>query len=584
MKNKRVILLLVLFLLPGIQFCYSQSNDAPKEVQQTDFGKFNNSSLGKNVFVFDPSMNMNEIQIMIDTIFNRQSVRRSEFSKNRYALLFKPGKYNLDIKVNYYMEIIGLGKSPDDVVITGAIRSNTLHNNSVLTNFWRSVENLTIVPSDTTVVWGVSQAAPMRRVHIKGNLQLYDKGYASGGFLSDSKIDGVISSGPQQQWFTRNTQMGKWVGSNWNMMFVGVINPPAEDWPVKPFTKIKETPVIREKPYLTLNDNGFAVTVPLLKKNSIGPDWINNTPNEKTLTEKEFYIAKADIDNSESINSALKKGKNLLFTPGMYTLDRSLKVTRKGTVIIGLGMPSLMPLNGNAVIDISDVDGISVCGLLIDAGKISSKVLFQVGEPGSGKSHEKDPVFLYDIFFRVGGPSEGSATSCMVINSKDACVDHIWLWRADHGNGVGWDKNRCANGLIVNGDNVTIYGLFNEHFQEYQTLWSGNEGRVYFYQSELPYDPPTVDSWKHDGVFGYASYKVSDNVKRHEAWGIGIYNVFYNAPCIVDNAIETPIALESKIHHKIIFWLNGNKESIVKSVINGKGGSVCVSNRKVVMD
>jgi len=584
MKNKGILFLLVLILLQGLQFCYSQGTYSPKEVQQTDFGKFNNSSLGKNVFIFDPSMNMNEIQIMIDTIFNRQSVRRSEFSKNRYALLFKPGKYNLDVKVNYYMEIIGLGKSPEDVVITGAIRSNTLHNNSVLTNFWRSVENLTIIPSDTTVVWGVSQAAPMRRVHIKGNLQLYDKGYASGGFLSDSKIDGVISSGPQQQWFTRNTQMGKWVGSNWNMMFVGVINPPAEEWPVKPFTKIKETPVIREKPYLTLNDKGFEVNIPLLKKNSIGPDWINNSSNEKTLTENEFYIAKADIDNSESINSALKKGKNLLFTPGMYTLDKSLKVTRKGTLIMGLGMPSLMPSNGNAVIEISDVDGVSVCGLLIDAGKISSKVLFQVGEPGSAKSHEKDPVFLYDIFFRVGGPSEGSATSCMVINSKDACVDHIWLWRADHGNGVGWDKNRGANGLIVNGDNVTIYGLFNEHFQEYQTLWNGNDGRVYFYQSELPYDPPTVDSWKHDGVFGYASYKVSDNVKSHEAWGIGIYNVFYNAPCIVDNAIETPAALESKIHHKIIFWLNGNKESIVKSVINGKGGSVSVSNRKVVMD
>jgi hypothetical protein len=243
-----------------------------------------------------------------------------------------------------------------------------------------------------------------------------------------------------------------------------------------------------------------------------------------------------------------------------------------------------MSTNGNAVLEISDVDGVSVCGLLIDAGKISSNILFQVGESGSGKSHEKDPVFLYDIFFRVGGPSEGSATSCMVINSKDVCVDHVWLWRADHGNGVGWDKNKCANGLIVNGDNVTIYGLFNEHFQEYQTLWNGNNGRVYFYQSELPYDPPTVDSWKHDGVFGYASYKVADKVKSHEAWAIGIYNVFYNAPCIVDNAIETPVALESKIHHKIIFWLNGNKESIVKSIINGKGGAVSVSNRKAIMD
>jgi hypothetical protein len=81
----------------------------------------------------------------------------------------------------------------------------------------------------------------------------------------------------------------------------------------------------------------------------------------------------------------------------------------------------------------------------------------------------------------------------------------------------------------------------------------------------------------------YASYKVSDNVKTHEAWGIGIYNVFYDAPVIVDNAIETPVALENKIHNKIIFWLNGNKESIVKSIINGKGGAVNVTNRKATM-
>ncbi|HZY26066.1 MAG TPA: hypothetical protein VFE71_09590, partial [Bacteroidales bacterium] len=259
-------------------------------------------------------------------------------------------------------------------------------------------------------------------------------------------------------------------------------------------------------------------------------------------------------------------------------------ITRPGTVIMGIGMPSLMPENGNSVFEISDVDGVTVAGILVDAGKISSKTLMQVGEPGSARSHESDPVFLYDIFFRVGGPSEGSASSCLVINSNNVYVDHVWLWRADHGNGVGWNKNRGANGLIVKGDNVTVYGLFNEHFQEYQTLWNGNNGKVYFYQSEMPYDPPAVDSWKHDDVYGYASYKVSDKVKYHEAWGLGIYNVFYDAPVIVDNAIETPSAVENRIHHIIICWLDGNKNSIVKSIINGKGGSVSFSHRQAKMN
>ena len=585
MKIKFVLLALVLILLPIAQQSFSQLSYSSVKSLPENFKKYNLPSLGENIFVFEPAMEMKEIQAVIDTIFARQSARRSEFSTNRYALLFRPGKYNLDVKVDYYMQVLGLGESPEDVVITGAVRSNTTHGNSVLTNFWRSVENLTVVPNDnSTMVWGVSQAAPLRRVHIKGNLQLFDKGYASGGFLADSKIDGTITSGPQQQWFTRNSETGKWEGGNWNMMFVGVAGAPEENWPELPYTTINEVPVIREKPFLAFDEKGFSVKIPGLKKNSTGPDWINGVKAEKTLRLDKFYIVKPDIDNSESINAALKKGKNLLITPGRYFLKESLKVTRPGTVIMGIGLATLIPENGKPAMEISDVNGVLVCGLTIDAGKVFSEKLFEVGSPGSQKSHASNPVFLYDIFFRVGGPAEGSASSCMVIDSKDVCVDHIWLWRADHGNGVGWDKNRGANGLIVNGDNVTVYGLFNEHFQEYQTLWNGNNGRVYFYQSEMPYDPPTADAWKHDGTNGYASYKVSDHVKTHEAWGLGIYNVFYNAPVIVDNAIETPAALEDKIHHKIIFWLNGNKESIVKNIINGKGGSVNVSNRKATME
>jgi hypothetical protein len=576
MRKKKFLFLLLPVLLAFPQILISQS-----AINQS---KYNYPSFGENVFVFDPTMNMKEVQILLDTLFNRQALTKSEFNKNRFALLFKPGIYNLDIQVGYYMQIAGLGASPEDVIIKGAVRSNTMNHNSVLTNFWRSVENLTIVPTtDSTVVWGVSQAAPMRRVHIKGNLNLFDDGYASGGFLADSKIDGVVSSGPQQQWLSRNTEWQKWVGGNWNMMFIGVQGAPAENWPENPYTVIEKTPVIREKPYLSFDKKGFTVKVPQLENNSSGATWTNPSRVDTPVSIKDFYIVRAGKDDSESINNALKKGKNLLFTPGIYLIDKTLRVTRKGTIIMGMGFPSLMAVNGNSAIELSDVDAITVSGITIDAGPLKSESLFVAGEKGSSRSHETNPTFLYDVFFRVGGPSEGSASNCMVINSKNIVVDHVWLWRADHGNGVGWYKNMCANGLIVNGDDVTIYGLFNEHFQEYQTLWNGNNGRVYFYQSEMPYDPPSVDSWKHNGTYGYASYKVSENVKTHEAWGIGIYNVFYDAPVIVDNAIESPAVLEDKIHNKIIFWLNGNKESVVKSIINGKGGEINVSNRKAAI-
>ncbi len=584
MKSKLTIGLIILLLI-NIQISKAQVPQTSQARFQALTAKFTNTMFGENVFVFDPGTNVKEIQNVIDTLYNQQHPRKSEFGLHRYALLFKPGTYQVDLKIGYYTHIMGLGESPDDVIINGSLISKGEKNGNVTCNFWRSVENLTIVsPAGAVNIWGVSQAAPMRRVHIKGDIQLHDNGWASGGFLADSKIDGTVFSGGQQQWFTRNTDLGKWQGGSWNMMFVGVPNAPVDKWPDNPYTVIDKTPLIREKPYLILKGSDYRIQIPKLKKNSTGISWINRGKGEDNLKIADFYIVKSNVDNSESINAALKKGKNLIITPGIYHLDKSIKVTRPGTLIYGMGMPSLQSLNGNPVMEISDIDGVTVCGLTVDAGVIPSETLFAVGEPNSAKSHAKNPSFLFDIFFRIGGYGEGKASSCMVINSKDVTVDHTWLWRADHGKNVGWDANTCKNGLIVNGDNVTVYGLFCEHFQEYQTLWNGNNGKMYFYQSEMPYDPPTVDSWKHGTVGGFASYKVSDGVTSHEAWGLGIYCVFYKAPVIVDNTIETPIAVEENIHHKIIFWLNGNKESVMKSIINGKGGPVDVSKRKATMN
>ncbi|MGN6302426.1 MAG: hypothetical protein ACTHN8_15195, partial [Angustibacter sp.] len=43
------------------------------------------------------------------------------------------------------------------------------------------------------------------------------------------------------------------------------------------------------------------------------------------------------------------------------------------------------------------------------------------------------------------------------------------------------------------------------------------------FQNELPYDAPDQAAWQHDGVLGYAAYKVADSVKDHELWGGGSY-------------------------------------------------------------
>lgn len=580
------ILIHLIFFVFFSKVSLSQALDQSSGKLPDFASKYNNADFGKNVFIFDPKMDMQEIQMLIDSIYTHQHPRSSEFGTDRFAFLFKPGAYQLVIKIGYYTSIIGLGESPDDVVINGILMSQGEKNGNVTCNFWRSVENITIAPPGQEMnIWGVSQASPMRRVHIKGDIQLHDNGWASGGYLADSKIDDTVFAGGQQQWFTRNTELGNWDRGSWNMMFMGVLNAPEDKWPENPYTVIEKTPLIREKPYLALKGTEYMLKVPQINKNRIGISWDSGHHNEEVYSLQDFYVVKAGADNASTINNALSRGKNIFFPPGIYVMDESLKITRTGTIMAGIGMATLKSGNGNPVIEIADVDGVTLSGFIIDAGANQSETLVRVGETNSVVDHEGNPSFLFDIFMRVGGYGEGKSSSCMIINSNNVVIDHTWLWRADHGKNVGWDQNITKNGLIVNGDNVTVYGLFCEHFHEYQTLWNGDAGKVYFYQSEMPYDPPTADSFNHGTTNGYASYKVSEDVSSHEAWGLGIYCVFFKAPVIVDQAIETPTHIEKDIHHKIIYWLyGGNKESKILSVINGKGGHVDVNTVKTVME
>jgi hypothetical protein len=157
--------------------------------------------------------------------------------------------------------------------------------------------------------------------------------------------------------------------------------------------------------------------------------------------------------------------------------------------------------------------------------------------------------------------------SCFVtVNSNDVIGDHLWLWRADHGKGAGWDSNLNANGLIENGDNVTIYGLFVEHTQEYQTLWYGENGRVYFYQCEMPYDPPSQEAWMRGDVKGYPGYKVDDTVETHEAWGIGVYSVLRNRSVEAENGMEAPNKPGIKMHHLLTIRIRGNINHVISGV------------------
>ena len=533
---------------------------------------------GPNVQVFNPSMPAKDIQAQIDKVYAVQ--QRNEFGPERNALLFLPGEYKVDVPIGFYTEAIGLGASPDDVRITGDVRAEPVRGNNATVTFWRTAEGLSVTPAGGTMRWAVSQAAPFRRMHIRGDMVLHKNGgWASGGWMSDDLIDGAVNAGPQQQWIARNSEWQKWTGSNWNMVFVGVVGAPDGEWPQPPFTKIAQTPLVREKPFLQVDAKGnYSVRVPELRRNTEGITWRAGTTPGKTIPLNAFYIARADHDTAATINAQLAKGKHLLLTPGIYELSEALRVTHADTVVMGLGFATLRPTQGNAAMTTADADGIILAGLLFDAGAAKSPVLLEVGPAGSKARHGNNPISLHDVFFRVGGAGIGNTASNLTINSNDTIVDHTWIWRADHGAGVGWDKNLSANGLIVNGNDVTVYGLFVEHHQEYQVLWNGNRGRTYFYQSEIPYDPPTQASYtRASGVNGWASYKVADNVTAHEAWGLGIYSVFTKPAVTLSHAIEVPERPGVRFHHMITVALG--KLGEISNVINKTGGATAIDPR-----
>lgn len=560
----------------GITIACSDSGNKPSGIDTSKYS----SIFGKNVLLFDETMNIDSIKVTLKELHKQQ--KYNEFGSERYALLFKPGTYDLDITVDYYIQSVGLGRYPEEVTINGAVQSitttsNYSNKNNVTTMFWRGAENFKVVPEDDKMVyWAVSQAAPYRRMHVAGDINFDKGGWASGGVLANSLVEARAGLTSGQQWLTRNSKIGYWEGGNWNRVFVGVEGTPDDTWPDNPVTIIDKTPVIREKPFLMLTDSGdFAVFVPALMRETSGPSWINKEEEGELLPISSFHIAFPEKDNASSINEALADGKHLLLTPGIYQIDETIKLTKPNTVVLGLGLPTLIPQNGVVAIATDDIPGIKLAGFMVDAGPTLSPTLIQIGEVNSNADYSDNPISLHDIYCRVGGAVVGQAEVTMTINSNYVIGDHFWLWRADHGVGTGWMDGQNKHGLVVNGDHVTIYGLFNEHFQAYQTLWKGEHGRTYFYQSEIPYRPPSNAVWNDNGKPGYASYKVSDEVKYHGAYGLGIYSFFTGKETIannvrIENAMEVPDNPGISVTHISTF---AGRHGGINHPINGQGPS-----------
>ena len=539
-------------------------------------------NLGSNVLIFNTSMSTTTIQDEINQVYSTQ--QSNQFGTQRYELMFEPGTYDVTVPVGFYTEVVGLGQSPTQTVITGGgIYTDASWNGGNATeNFWRDVENITIDPSSGSTEWAASQAAPLRRVDIVGNAVLADNnGWASGGFIGDSVVTGQVNSETQQQYISRNDQYGSWTSSSWNMVFVGDTGVPAQSFPSPPDTTVSSTPAIAEKPYPYIDSSGnWDVFVPSDRSNSQGTSWSGGNTPGTSLPISKFYIATPSSTVTQ-INAALASGQNLLFTPGVYQINGTIDVTNPDTVVLGMGLATLVSNNGDTILQTADVNGIRIAGLIFDAGTTNSSVLVQIGPSGSSASHASDPTVLSDVFARIGGATVGKATETLQVNSSNVIGDDLWLWRADHGNGgtVGWTTNTAANGLVVNGANVTMYGLAVEHYQAVQTQWNGNGGADYFYQSEMPYDPPNQSSWMDGSSDGYPSINVASSVSAFKGYGLGVYcNFDVNNSVVSANAITAPNTSGVQFNDMVTISLGG--EGTIQHVINGVGSTVSSSNEK----
>ena len=575
----------------------------------------NATSFGPNVCVFSDTMSQATIQTDLDNIASQQVPVASQFSSQRYAIFFQPGTYGsaadpLVFQVGYYTEVAGLGSLPQDTVINGAIdvfnnlcTAGTSDCNSD-DNFWRSLSNVDLnvdLPSsppayappvldpygagcaNSAEIWSASQASPIRRAIVNGNVVFQDycasNNFASGGFVADSKISGALDFYGNQQYMVRNSDIG---GANgcpqglWNMVYSGVQGAPAPVFTgqCEQNTVLAASPVTQEEPFLYTDSSGnYNVFVPAVQRDSSGPSWASGQEAGTSLPLSKFFVASPSTPVL-AISVALALGKDLILTPGVYNLNLPIVVSRSDTVVLGLGLATLVPQHGNAAMIALPNRGVKLSGLIIDAGPVNSPVLLSVGTPGS--SSASDPDLIQDVYFRIGGAETTpvSATVSLLDNAGNSIIDNSWVWRADHGNAVGWTVNTASTGVVVTGDNVTAYGLAVEHYQKDKVIWSGQGGTDIFFQNEMPYDPPSQSAWMETpSQDGYPAFVVSPNVTTFKGYGMGSYSFFNQGVTIyASTAFQAPDNPNVQFQDVFTRFLSGSGG--INSVINGTGVAV----------
>lgn len=598
----------------------------------------NSPAFGNNVQILSPPSSSDEAKALesqlakllrnvcplTDDPTDWRGGQNGHFSDERHALMFKPGTYALDVQVGYYTQVLGLGTRPSDVTFTGDLGIRALDQRSdgagSLNTFWRSVEN---VKMSKSMIWAVSQAAPLRRVQVDGTLWLFDhlsqgSDYSSGGFAADCYVSGDTTPGSQQQFFFRNCTFGNTIGKcAWSLVTCGCENDLPTTTDGSPLVSREEkTDVIAEKPYIAVTtrpkfgtgetEDAYVLRVPRVKRASSGVSFApsNGTASvddEDVVPFEYVFYADADVLETtetgltKSIQDQLDKGYCVVFAPGIFVLTRTLTVKTPNQVLLGIGMTTIKPpSDGSPAIRVSPgVDGVRVAGITLqasklDAAKLGGSTLLEWGrwEPPSA-TDVTNPGVLSDVFARAGGPDavdrdEIGVDVMIRINSKGVIADNLWLWRADHSAlapGELPDPDEAFHlvragefpthtAIEVFGDDVTIYGLACEHTIHDTTHWFGDNGKVLFYQCELPYDVAQSTF----GNPGFAGYVVDERVKTHNAIGLGVYSFFRDHQVMVKSGLKAAAHGGHTFTNVFTRYLNEDGHYGINNVVNNLGG------------
>ena len=185
-------------------------------------------------------------------------------------------------------------------------------------------------------------------------------------------------------------------------------------------------------------------------------------------------------------------------------------------------------------------------------------MLLQLGsQPGLGPADPADPTLVQDVFFRIGGAAPGQATTSLLVNSSQVILDDIWAWRADHGNGVGWTDNAGDTGVVVNGDHVTAYGLFVEHYQKYEVIWNGKAARTSSSRTRCLRRTEEAAWMANPAIDGYPAFLITHRAAGFHGYGMGSYSFFdRGVPVFAASAFETASPPGSELHDLLTIFLS----------------------------